>query len=116
VVKSGNLTHLISQVWIGLGLDDPPPPLSVVWQAESWRVMLEAIGATIFERAVRFQQMPKLPGVVDLFQLIYLSFNTRSRIFVTGDNGLHRVATAVLAGRYPNVRVISSAEFLARAA
>lgn len=111
-----NLEHLIAQIWEGLGLTGDPPALPLVWQNESWRITLEVIGATIFERAVRFQQMPNLPGVVDMFQLIYLSFNSRSRIFVTGDNALLRVADSVLTGRYLNVRVISSVDFLDRAA
>lgn len=111
-----NLEHLVTQIWEGLGLEDSPPEFPIVWQNESWRIALEAIGATIFERAVRFQQLPNLPGVVDMLQLIYLSFNSRARIFVTGDDALCRVADAVLTGRYPNVRVISSGEFLDRAA
>ena len=59
--------------------------------------------------------MLKLPGVVDLFQSICLSVN-RGRVFVTGDNGLHRLATAVLSGRYSNIRVMTSVDFLDRAA
>lgn len=111
-----NLKHLVAQIWEGLGLSGSPPALATVWQNESWRITLEAIGATIFERAVRFQQLPNLPGVMDMLQLIYLSFNPRARIFVTDDKALYRVADSVLTGRYPNVRVISSVEFLDRAA
>lgn len=107
-----NLEHLVSQIWAGFRLDGSPPALSIVWGNESWRITLEAMGATIFERAVREQQRPKLPGVVDMFQLIYLSFNSRARIFVTDDKALYRVADSVLRDRYPNVRVMSSHEFL----
>ena len=107
-----NLEHLVAQIWEGLGLSGGLPALATVWQNESWRITLEVVGATIFERAVRFQQLPNPPGVVDMLQLIYLSFNPRARIFVTDDKALYRVADSVLTGRYPNVRVMSSAGFL----
>lgn len=111
-----NLNHLANQLWEGVGLTGDAPALDLIWRCEPWRIAMEAIGATIFERAIRFQQKPKRPGVVDLLQLLYLSLDSRCRVFVTDDQGLHEVASALLVGRYANVRVMKSVEFLERAA
>ena len=86
-------------------------PVERVLRNETWRLYLEAFGATVYERAVHRQTL-SIAHVVDVDQLVYLGGSPR-RVLVTDDGALRRIASAVLLGRYTGARVMSSSELLA---
>lgn len=85
-------------------------PIAALEQNEAWRLLLDAEGAALYERAVARKQ-PRRVQRMDLLQLIYLA-GARRRILVTSDQGLLRVADAILTGRYLNARAVPANQFL----
>lgn len=110
-VEESNLRHFAQLIWQAVDLPGDAP-FSILAQREVWRLALEAFGTAMFDRAIRVEQRRNPPSQLDLFQLLYLTVHTRSRIFVTDDQPLQEAANAVLRGRYQNVRVLSSQQFL----
>lgn len=107
-----NMRHQAQLIWSAVGLDGSAP--SDIWRiSEPWKVMLEALGAAIFFRSVRVEAQGNPAGLSDIFQLSYLTMHSRSRILVTDDKSMRETAEAVMVGRYPNVRIVSGAEFFA---
>ncbi len=105
-----NTQHQIGQIWAALGLPDAPPP-DLPAKAEVWRILHDALGASIFYRAVRTEAQARPAGFADLMQLLYLAGADRSRIFVSDDKALVETAKGILIGRYDNVRVMTGEEF-----
>jgi hypothetical protein len=95
--------------WSALDLPGDAP-ITALEQNEAWRLLLDAEGAALYERALARQQ-PRRVQRMDLLQLIYLA-GARRRILVTSDRGLLRVADAILPGRYLNARAVSADDFL----
>ena len=71
---------------------------------ESWRLLLDAEGVGVYERAIAHKQ-PKFVHRLDLIQLVYLGLAPR-RMIVTADRPLLRAANEILTLRYPNARAI----------
>jgi hypothetical protein len=105
-----NRDHQLALVWEALGLPGSPPA-NLLALSEPWRIMFDALGASIFFRSVRVEAQRNPASLVDLFQLVYLSLSQRSRILVSDDNALRETAMAIFRGRYPNVRIMSGSEF-----
>lgn len=99
-------------IWRQLGMQGEAPTAAFV-ASEAWRIAVDGFGASVYQRAVRHQQLGNPAGQLDLLQLVTLSLHSRGRIFITNDNALHDAASAVLVGRFPNVRVMRAEEFLA---
>ena len=111
-MSPGHIDVYFTRLWTQLGMDGEAP-LGRLKSNEAWRLFFEGFGATAYERAVRSQsQQPA--HLYDILQLVYMS-GTAKRIFATDDRGLARVGSAVTHMRYPNSRVISTAELLAEA-
>ena len=89
--------------WNGLGLPSPAP-VEILEQNEAWRLLLDAEGVALYERAVATVQ-PKTVQRLDLVQLVYLAGAPR-RIIASADRGFLRAADNILRGRYPNVRAV----------
>ena len=85
-------------------------PVEALERNEAWRLLLDAEGIALYERAVARKQ-PKRVQRMDLLQLIYLA-GARRRILATSDAGLLRAGAAILPGRYLNARVVSAADIL----
>jgi hypothetical protein len=108
-VDSGLRRAYAEVTWSALGLPGDAP-MSALEQNEAWRLLLDAEGAALYERAVA-QKQPRRVQRMDLLQLIYLA-GARRRILVTSDQSLLRVADAILTGRYLNARAVSADEYL----
>ena len=76
----------------------------VLEQNEAWRLLLDAEGVAVYERAIATVQ-PKFVQRLDLLQLIYLAGESK-RMIVTSDKGLLRAGNAILPGRYPGARAV----------
>jgi hypothetical protein len=107
--------HLAGTLWELAELPGTAPSLAVVHRSEIWRLAMDIFGAATFTHAIVPDKLAKPPGFIDLMQLLYLTEHTRARIFVTDDGLLYTAATQILRGRYPNVRVLTGAEFLGAA-
>jgi hypothetical protein len=105
-----NRDHQLALIWETIGLPEAPPS-ELLSLSEPWRIIFDALGASIFFRSVRVEAQGNPASLVDLFQLVYLSVSKRSRIFVSDDKALRETATAVFRGRYANVRIMSGGEF-----
>lgn len=105
-----NREHQLALIWDTIGLPEAPP-YELLSLSEPWRIIFDALGASIFFRSVRVEAQRNPASLVDLFQLAYLSVSKRSRIFVSDDGALRETATAVFRGRYANVRIMSGSEF-----
>jgi hypothetical protein len=105
-----NRDYQLALVWEALGLPGTPPS-DLLALSEPWRIIFDALGASIFFRSVRIEAQRNPASLVDLFQLVYLSLGQRSRILVSDDNALRETATAIFRGRYANVRIMSGSEF-----
>ncbi|HEY4215828.1 MAG TPA: hypothetical protein VGM67_01750 [Gemmatimonadaceae bacterium] len=106
------LASRAAMLWDAVELPGDPLPIGVLTQSEAWKIGMEALGLSIYYRSVRAQQQGNPAGLVDLFQLVYLSANGRKRILVTDDRSFAETANAILAGRYQNARVMMGADFL----
>lgn len=95
--------------WTHLGLPGDAPHAALLAN-EAWRLYFEGIGATVYERAVA-HETPKRVHVPDVMLLPYLGGAPR-RVLITDDKGLQRVASAVLLGRYPGARVMTTQQVL----
>lgn len=84
--------------------------LEQLTQNESWKLLLDAEGVAVYERAIARVQ-PKIVQRLDLIQLVYLGL-ARRRIIATADNALLRAADAVLLRRYENARAIHVSSLL----
>lgn len=89
--------------WNALGLPGEAP-FAVLEQNEAWRLLLDAEGVAVYERAIARVQ-PKFVQRLDLLQLIYLA-GVPKRMIVTSDKGLLRAAAAILPGRYSGARAV----------
>jgi hypothetical protein len=107
-----NQEHLAGTLWELARLSGPAPSLAVLNRSEIWRLAMDVFGAATFTHAILPNKQANPPGFIDLMQLLYLTEHTRARIFVTDDRSLYEAATQILRGRYPNVRVLTGAEFL----
>jgi hypothetical protein len=106
-----NQSHQLALIWRRLNLPKAPPE-SLLELSESWRIIFEALGASIFLRSVRREAQRNPASFVDLIQLIYLSVVSDRRILVSDDEALRETANAVFHGRYPNIRIMSGADFI----
>ena len=111
--KPENQQHFTQLFWTHFDLPGEPPA-NLFALSEAWRIFMDAFGASVYDRAVAKEQKRNPPGVMDLLQVVYLSMHTAARILVTNDKGLATTATAILSGRYPNVRVMDAESFLGR--
>jgi hypothetical protein len=89
--------------WTALGLPGDAP-IDALNLNESWRLLLDAEGVAVYERAITRVQ-PKFVHRLDLIQLTYLGLSHR-RMIATADSPLLRTGAAILTGRYPNARAI----------
>jgi hypothetical protein len=89
--------------WSALDLSGDAP-IAELEKNEAWRLLLDAEGLAMYERAIAHTQ-PKAVQRLDLIQLVYLALAQR-RVLATGDIGLLRAAAAILPGRYPNARAV----------
>jgi hypothetical protein len=105
-----NTRHQIEQIWSALGLPDLPPP-DLLSRSEAWSILHDALGASIFYRAVRTETQARPAGFADLMQLIYLAGMYRSRVLVSNDLALLETARGIMVGRYANVRIMNGADF-----
>ena len=105
-----NGDHQAQLIWGAVGLPDSAPADLLV-QSETWRLLIDALGASVYFRAVRREAQARPAGYFDLLQLIHLAGHQRARILVTNDKAQRETARAVLTGRYPNARVLSGEEF-----
>lgn len=96
--------------WTALNLPGVAP-LEILEKNEAWRLLLDAEGVAIYERAIT-QNRPKTVHRLDLIQLVYLGASLR-RMIVTADGGLLRAADAILTGRYPNARAVNLSDLIA---
>lgn len=110
--KPDNLAHFAGVLWEGLQMNGEPP-VPALLRSEPWRLAMDAFGTAVYDRVARPEQRRNPPSQLDLLQLVYLSLHRRSRILVTDDKSLREAASAMLAGAYPNARVMSAAELLA---
>lgn len=104
-----HLDSYVESIWAQLGLPGNAP-IDEVLENEAWRLYFEGTGATVYERAI-VSQSPQPAHLHDVVQLVYLA-GASKRILVTDDNGLSRVASAVLRGRHKQSRVMSVMELL----
>ena len=109
-----NRDYFTGSFWTHFGLPGEPPK-DLFDRSEAWRLFIEAFGASVYERSVSKEQKPNVAGVMDLLQLVYLGMHTSSRILITDDKSFADTGRSILTGRYPGVRVMSSAEFLGKA-
>lgn len=107
-----HLDTYIERYWSQLELPEPAP-IDAVLASEAWLLLLEGLGATVYQRAVA-SQLAQPAHAYDIAQLVYLAGNPK-RVLVTDDRGLRRVASDVLRGRYLGARVMSVSEFVALA-
>jgi hypothetical protein len=89
--------------WTAFGLPGDAP-MDALNLNEIWRLLLDAEGVAVYERAITRVQ-PKFVHRLDLIQLTYLGLAPR-RIIATADGPLLRTANAILSGRYPNARAV----------
>lgn len=95
--------------WNALGLPSPAPVESLE-ENEAWRLLLDAEGVALYERAIATTQ-PKMVQRLDLIQLVYLGGAPR-RVIASADRGFLRAANNILRGRYSNARAIHIAELI----
>jgi hypothetical protein len=84
--------------WTAFGLPGDPP-IDALNLNESWRLLLDAEGVAVYERAITRVQS-KFVHRLDLIQLTYLGLASR-RMIATADGPLLRTGNAILSGRYP---------------
>jgi hypothetical protein len=89
--------------WTSFGLPGEAP-MDALNLNESWRLLLDAEGVAVYERAITKTQ-PKFVHRLDLIQLTYLGLAQR-RMIATADAPLLRAANEILLSRYPNARAI----------
>jgi hypothetical protein len=85
-------------------------PVDTLLLNEGWRLLLDAEGFAIYQRALVHTQ-PKRVHRTDLIQLVYLA-GVPKRILVTADRPFLDAANAILAGRYPNARAVHISEMV----
>lgn len=95
--------------WRSLGLPGDPPMVELN-KNEPWRLLLDAEGLALYERAIAKVQ-PKVVHRFDLLQMIYLGIAPR-RMIATADKPLLRAANAILNGRYQNARAVHITELI----
>lgn len=102
--QTGETRRIFAEVtWGALGLPGEVP-MAALERNESWRLLLDAEGVGVYERAIAHKQ-PKFVHRLDLIQLVYLGLAPR-RMIVTADRPLLRAANEILTLRYPNARAI----------
>lgn len=85
-------------------------PVAKLELNEPWRLLLDAEGVAVYERAIARVQ-PKFVQRMDLLQLVYLGIAQR-RMLASADAGLLRAANTVLSMRYNNARALHIAELI----
>jgi hypothetical protein len=103
--------HFAGLIWKALRLPGDPP-LKQLLENETWKLLIDAEGLAVYERAV-IKEQPKRVHRMDLLQLVYLG-GSHSRVLATADEPFLRAATQILRGRYPNVRVLHIRDLLER--
>ncbi len=101
--QSNSRQDYASATWTAFGLPGDAP-IDALNLNESWRLLLDAEGVAVYERAITRVQ-PKFVHRLDLIQLTYLGLAPR-RMIATADGPLLRTGNAILSGRYPNARAI----------
>jgi hypothetical protein len=80
---------------------------------EPWRLALDGLGSAVYDRVIRHEQTRNPPSQLDLLQLVYLAFHSRSRVLVTNDASFLQAAEDIVAGSYVNCRVVTADHRLA---
>ena len=102
-------TIFAAATWNALGLPGEAP-IDKLLLNEGWRLLLDAEGFAIYQRALIHTQ-PRRVHRADLIQLIYLAAVPK-RMLVTADRPFLDAASAILAGRYPNARAVHVSELI----
>lgn len=101
--KGETMTVFAQATWKALGLP-AEAPVSTLRMNDGWRLLLDAEGLAIFQRALVHEQ-PKRVQRADLIQLVYMGHASR-RMLVTADNAFLEAANTILRGRYSNARAV----------
>jgi hypothetical protein len=101
--QSDSRLDYANATWTAFGLPGDAP-VDALNLSESWRLLLDAEGVAVYERAIARVQ-PKFVHRLDLIQLTYLALAPR-RMIATADGPLLRAGNAILSGRYSNARAI----------
>ena len=102
---------LIEIIWKQLQLSGAPPVTELL-ESESWRLLIDGFGVSIYLRSVLKQQAPFVE-LTDMVQLVYLGGRPR-RILVSEDKDFVAAASAVVNHRYPGAYVYGWKDFAAK--
>lgn len=105
------IDHAVSVLWEALSLPGQPQH-DLIATVEPWRIMIDAMNYSFYDRIIKKEQTRNPAGFMDLMQLQYLSKHRRARFLVTNDVAFAAAARSIMVGRYPNCRVLSAEELL----
>ncbi len=93
----------IALLWGKLGLPGTPNVAAVLGLG-TWRLVIDAYGAAVFQRSIKREQGKKVQRS-DMMQMAYLA-GVQRRVLVTADKDYSRIATEVLRQRHLLARAI----------